>query len=164
MANRLPGERNPVTGQYVTLRWLLCVAFGRWSIESCFRQGKEELGLDHYQVRGWRCVHRYFYVPQLSHLFCARVRQEYDTAPGNQLDRITLEQVRAAMNVWLESADLPAACQRRRFEAELKRQQYYQHRNKQSRKSHTKTRLDELTALGIDVGKIKSCLPDAQAP
>ncbi len=52
LSNRVPGERNPVTGKYVTLRWLLRVAFGRWSIESCFREGKEELGLDHYEVRG----------------------------------------------------------------------------------------------------------------
>ena len=71
LSNRVPGERNPVTGQSVTLRRLLRVAFGRWSIESCFREGKEELGLDHYEVRGWRCVHRHFYVTQLSHLFCA---------------------------------------------------------------------------------------------
>jgi len=60
LSNRVPGERNPVTGRCVTLRGLLRVAFGRCSIESCFREGKEELGLDHYEVRGWRCVHRHF--------------------------------------------------------------------------------------------------------
>jgi SRSO17 transposase len=103
LSNRVPGERNPVTGQPVTLRWLLRVAFGRWSIESCFREGKEELGLDHYEVRGWRCVHRHFFVTQLSHLFCARVRQEYDKAPGDHEDRLTVEQVRSAMDVWLDS-------------------------------------------------------------
>jgi SRSO17 transposase len=62
LSNRVPGEVNPVTGRTVTLRWLLHVAFGRWSIESCFREGKEELGLDHYEVRGWRCVHRHLYL------------------------------------------------------------------------------------------------------
>jgi SRSO17 transposase len=160
LSNRVPGERNPVTGQSVTLRWLLRVAFGRWSIESCFREGKEELGLDHYEVRGWRCVHRHFFVTQLSHLFCARVRQEYDTAPSDHVDRITLEQVRSATNVWLESADLPPRCQRQRFEEEREKQQYYQRRNKQSRTSHTKTRLRELNALGIDVDRIKSCCDD----
>ena len=88
LSNRVPGEQNPVTGKCITLRWLLRVAFGRWSIESCFREEKEELGLDHYEVRGWRCVHRHFYVTQLSHLFCARVRQEYDESPGDKADRI----------------------------------------------------------------------------
>lgn len=164
LSNRMPGERNPITGQYVTLRWLLRVAFGRCSIESCFREGKEELGLDHYEVRGWRCVHRHFYVTQLSHLFCARVRQEYDTAASDHLDRITVEQVRSAMNVWLESADLPPRYQRQRFDEELEKQQYHQGRNKQARTSHTKTRISELTALGIDVAKIKSCLPNTPAP
>jgi SRSO17 transposase len=164
LSNRVPGERNPVMGQWVTLRWLLRVAFGRWSIESCFREGKEELGLDHYEVRGWRCVHRHFFVTQLSHLFCARVRQQYDTGPGDRLDRISIEQVRSAMNVWLECADLPPRCQRSRFEEELEKQQYHQGRNRQARSSHTKTRLAALTALGIDVSKITSCLRDTEEP
>lgn len=157
LANRVPGEVHPGTGQYVTLRWLLQVAFGRWSIESCFRQSKEELGLDHYEVRGWRCVHRHFFITQLSHLFCARVRQQYDTASSDQVDRITIEQVRSAMNVWLDSADMPPQCQRQRIEREQEKQEYYQRRNQQARASHTKTRRKQLDELGIDVDKIKSC-------
>jgi hypothetical protein len=161
LSNRLPGERNPVTGRFVTLRRLLSVAFGRWSIESCFREGKEELGLDHYEVRGWRCVHRHFYVTQLSQLFCARVRQEFD---GTSMDRLTVEQVHSAMNVWLEVAGLPAAARRRRYTVELEKQQYYQRRNKRARISHTKTRVHQFAALGIDVDKIKSCNTDERAP
>lgn len=164
LSNRVPGDRNPVTGKCVTLRWLLQVAFGRWSIESCFREGKEELGLDHYEVRGWRCVHRHFYVTQLSHLFCARVRQEYDDSSDEKVDRITVEQVRSAMNTWLDAADLPPGPRRKRFETELEQQQYYQRRNKQARLSHTKTRIARLTAMGIDIARIKSCLPDSESP
>lgn len=164
LANRVPGERNPITGKSVTLRWLLRVAFGRWSIESCFREAKEELGMDHYEVRGWRCVRRHFFVTQLSHLFCARIRQQYDNSSGNQLDRISIEQIRSATNTWLDTIDLPPAARRERFEKELKKQRYYQRRNRQARKSHTKTRLRELKALGIDVDKIKSCLPDGNGP
>jgi SRSO17 transposase len=162
LSNRVPGERNPITGKCITLRWLLRVAFGRWSIESCFREGKEELGLDHYEVRGWRCVHRHFYVTQLSHLFCARTRQEFDQSSDDRLDRLTIEQVRSAMNVWLDAADLPPSCRRRRFEDELTKQRRHQRRNQQSRVSHTKTRVKRLSALGIDVTQIKSCLTDAQ--
>ncbi|MCP5093260.1 MAG: hypothetical protein GY949_20310, partial [Gammaproteobacteria bacterium] len=132
----------------------------RCSIESCFREGKEELGLDHYEVRGWRCVHRHFYVTQLSHLFCARVRLEYDTSPQEQLDRITVEQVKSAMNVWLDAADLPPAARRQRYEEERQKQQYYQRRNKQARVSHTKTRLARLQRPRIDITHTKSCLPD----
>lgn len=164
LANRVPGEINPVTGQAVTLRFLLRVAFGRCSIESCFREGKEELGLDHYQVRGWRCVHRHFYVTQLSHLFCARMRQAYDASSDGKLDRITIEQVRSAMDVWLDTADLPPSARRRRFDKELEKQQYHQRRNKRARDSHTKTRRKELQRLGIDVDRIKTCLPDTGEP
>ena len=158
LSNRVPGERNPVTSKWVTLRWLLRVAFGRWTIESCFREGKEELGLDHYEVRGWRCVHRHFYVTQLSHLFCARMRQEYDHACTESPDRITVEQVRSAMNVWLDAADLPVGARRARFQAEQEKQHYYQRRNKQARLSHTRTRIDRLRRMGIDVDTIKSCV------
>ena len=164
LANRLPGEINPVTGQCVTLRFLLRVAFGRCSIESCFREAKEELGLDHYQVRGWRCVHRHFYVTQLSHLFCAHMRLEYDTGSDDQLDPLTVEQVRSAVNVWLDVADLPPAARQRRFEAELRKQRYHQRRNQQARKSHTKTKLARFDELGIDIDRIKSCLPDPAEP
>lgn len=152
LANRLPGEGG------FTLRWLLCVAFGRWSVESCFREAKEELGMDHYEVRGWRCVHRHFYLTQLSHLFCARVRQEYDRSDGAPPDRLTVEQVRSAVNVWLSTADLKPAVRTQRYQQELDKQCYYQGRNTQARKSHTKTRIAQLRQLGINVDTIKSCV------
>jgi len=152
VANCVPGEKG------VTLRWLLRVAFGRWSVERCFRVAKDELGMDHYQVRGWRCLHRHFFPTQASHLFCARVRQEYDDPGSEQADRLTVEQVRSATNAWLSAAGLKPAARRERYEKELKDQRYHQRRNKQSRKSHTKTRIARLNGLGIDVNKIKSCI------
>lgn len=158
LSNRIPGEKNPVTKQYISLRGLLRVAFGRWSIESCFREGKEELGMDHYEVRGWRCVHRHFYVTQLSHLFCARVRQEYDEATRDGPDRISIEQVRSAMNVWLDAADLTPSTRKARFQAEINKQKYHQRRNRLARNSHTKTRIETLKAMGIDPDKVKSCI------
>ena len=153
VANRIPGESG------VTLRWLLRVAFGRWPVEACFREAKEELGLDHYEVRGWRCVHRHFFLTQLSQLFCARVRQKYDEQADPQADRLTVEQVRSAMNTWLSAADLKPAARTTRYETELKKQRYHQRRNKQARTSHTQTRIDRLGDLGIDVDHIKSCIP-----
>jgi SRSO17 transposase len=158
LANRCPGDAHPQTKKRITLRGLLRVAFGRWSIESCFREGKEELGMDHYEVRGWGCVHRHFYVTQLSHLFCARVREEFDKT-SDRPDRLSIEQVRSAMNVWLDSADLPSTARQKRYQAKLDRQQYYQQRSRQARESHTKTRKQRLLEIGIDPDKIKSCIP-----
>ena len=153
VANRVPGEKG------VTLRSLLRVAFSRWSVESCFREAKEELGMDHYEVRGWRCVHRHFFITQLSHLFCARIRQEYDQSDGEPSARLTVEQVRSAVNIWLSTADLRPAARNANYRKELDKQAYHQRRNAQARKSHTKTRISELLALGIDVHSIKSCIP-----
>jgi SRSO17 transposase len=152
VANCVPGEKG------ITLRWLLRVAFGRWPVERCFREAKDELGMDHYQVRGWRCVHRHFFVTQLSQLFCARVRQAYDDPGSEQSDRLTIEQVRSATNTWLSAVDLKPAARRERYEQELKNQRYHQRRNKQARKSHTKTRIIRLHALGIEVDRIKPCI------
>ncbi len=57
------------------LSGLLRVGFSRFPIEHCFRQAKDELGMDHFEVRGLRSIHRHMYVTQLSHLFCSRMRQ-----------------------------------------------------------------------------------------
>lgn len=156
VSNRVPGEHG------ITLRRLLRVAFQRWSVESCFRQAKEELGLDHYEVRGWRCLHRHFYLTQLSHLFCARMRQKFEAATSrdDQLEHLTTEQVRRAMNAWLEAA-AGRLTRAERLEKELAKQQYYQRRNAQARRSHTKTRKARLQSLGIDVERIKSCIPQS---
>ncbi len=60
----------------ITLKWLLWVAFSRWPIERCFEVGKQELGMDHFEVRSWQAIHRHFYISQLSQLFCARVHHK----------------------------------------------------------------------------------------
>jgi SRSO17 transposase len=158
LANRVPGEPR------VTLRQLLRIAFGRWSVENCFRQAKEELGLDHYEVRGWRCVHRHFYLTQLSHLFCARIRQKFDAriVRDDPLEHLTTAQVRRAINTWLQVVELRLT-KTERLHKELATQYYYQKRNAQSRRSHTTTRKANLKAHGIDAERIKSCLPPACA-
>lgn len=152
VSNRVPGMAG------FSLRCLLRIAFSRWSVESCFREAKEELGLDHYEVRGWRCIHRHFYITQLSHLFCARVRQSYDLSPDHPAGRLTVEQVRSAMNVWLATIGLTPVLRREHYQRELDRQDYYQHRNVDASQSHTKRRKVELHARGIKVDRLKSCI------
>ena len=132
VSNRVPGQHG------ITLRRLLRVAFQRWSVESCFRQAK------------------------VSHLFCAQMRQKFEAATSrdDQLEHLTTEQVRRAMNAWLESA-AGRLIRAERLEKELAIQQYYQHRNAQARRSHTRTRKARLQSLGIDVERIKSCIPQS---
>ena len=81
------------------------------------------------------------------------------TTPGiEQPGSLTIEQVRSAVNTWLSAADLKPATRQERYEQELNHQRYHQRRNRQARKSHTKTRIIRLHVLGIDPDKIKSCI------
>lgn len=153
-SNRVPGRDG------WTLRDLLRVAFGRWQVEACFREVKEELGWDHFECRGWRCIHRHLYVTILSGLFCARVRLQL--SPSQVVtsgELLTLEQVRRATDVFLAAIDLPPRLRRQNYAAELDRQHYYQRRNATAAHSHRKTRLQQLHRLGIDLNQIKSVLP-----
>ena len=153
-SNRVPGRDG------WTLRDLLPVAFGRCQVEACFREVKEELGWDHFECRGWRCIHRHLYVTILSALFCARVRQRLSSS--NRVtsgELLTMEQVRRAADVFLDAIGLPPKPRRQRFEAELERQRYHQRRNAAASRSHRKTRQQELRRLGIDPDQIKRVSP-----
>ena len=148
LCNEVVGEKG------VTMRGVLRVAFGRWVIEAEFRVSKEELGLDHLEARGWRCIHRHLHVTALSFLLCSRIRLSLDKGGTRKL---TVEQVRRALNCWLQvhqSFKHPDEA----FQKELNTQGYYQRRNAQAKTSHTKTRRTLYLKLGIDVDKIKSCI------
>jgi len=149
LANGVVGENA------VTLRGLLRVAFGRWAIEAEFRVAKKELGMDHFEVRGWRCIHRHYYVTGLSFLLCSRIRQSLDK---NDCGRLTVEQVRRSINTWLQYHDLPRELRDEKFQKELKKQRYHQNRNAMAKASHTKTRFERYLSLDIHVEKIKSCV------
>lgn len=69
-----------------TLVWLLGL---RWPIEQAIKEGKEELGLDHYEVRGWRGWHHHTTMTLLAQHFLMRLRNRLggkypgaDRAPG----------------------------------------------------------------------------------
>jgi len=69
VCNMLPGSNG------ITLEKLLRIAFSRWPIERCFELAKDEMGLDHFEIRSWGGIHRHLYISQLSQLFCSRVHQ-----------------------------------------------------------------------------------------
>jgi len=50
---------------------LVHVAGARWPIEECFGAGKNEVGLDNYQVRTWNAWHRHIAFAILAHTFLA---------------------------------------------------------------------------------------------
>ena len=54
---------------------LLHVAFSRWTVERCLQDEKTELGLSHFEVRGYPAIVRHLLITQVSHLFLARETQ-----------------------------------------------------------------------------------------
>jgi SRSO17 transposase len=59
---------NPKHARFVEL---VAVAGARWPIEECFGSGKNEVGLDEYQVRKYNAWHRHITLAMLAHSFLA---------------------------------------------------------------------------------------------
>jgi SRSO17 transposase len=51
---------------------IVYVGFTRWPVERCLEDEKTELGMSHFEVRGYRAIQRHLIVTQISHLFLAR--------------------------------------------------------------------------------------------
>ncbi len=69
----------------------------RWPIEACFAEGRQELGLDHYETRSWRGWHHHLTLVILAHHFLVRLQRRLDpregglpAGPGTVADRATL--------------------------------------------------------------------------
>ena len=73
-----------------TLQSLVQVAGTRWTVEQCFQQAKQEVGLDEYEVRSWDGWHRHITLACLAHAFLTVVRAHgldplAEAAPKKQL-------------------------------------------------------------------------------
>lgn len=60
----------------VPVETLLLAAFSRWRIERIFEDSKDELGLDHFEVRKYGSIQRHLILSCVSHLFLAEFRLE----------------------------------------------------------------------------------------
>jgi SRSO17 transposase len=69
-----------------TLRRLVCWAKSRWRIEQDYRQLKRELGLDHFEGRGWRGWHHHVTLVSVAYGF------------------LVLEALRRKKNFWMDPA------------------------------------------------------------
>jgi hypothetical protein len=59
-----------------SLQEILRAAFSRWSIEQCFEQGKQELGMDQYETRSWAGWHHHMTLVLLAHHFLVLERSQ----------------------------------------------------------------------------------------
>lgn len=51
----------------------------RWSIEQCFKECKEYLGMDHYETRSWTAWRRNMLFTLISHFFITKLRRRFTT-------------------------------------------------------------------------------------
>jgi SRSO17 transposase len=56
-------------------------ALMRWSIEQCFKECKDYLGMDHYESRSWAGWHRHMLLALIAHLFIVKLRAELSLTP-----------------------------------------------------------------------------------
>lgn len=79
----------------VPVETLLLVAFSRWRIERMFEDSKDELGMDHFEVRKYLSIQRHLIVTCVSHLFLAELllsqrgkKPRTDPLPGTNRDHV----------------------------------------------------------------------------
>ncbi len=66
----------------VPMAELVRVSGMRWPIEACFAEGKEEVGLDHYELRSWRGWYHHMTLVILAHHFLVRLQRRLDQRGG----------------------------------------------------------------------------------
>ena len=71
----------------VAVETLLLVAFSRWRIERIFEDSKDELGMDHFEVRRYLSIQRHLTLTCVSHLFLAEFRMDHGGKKGRRDDR-----------------------------------------------------------------------------
>lgn len=101
----------------------------RWPVESVIEECKDELGLDHYEVRGWTGWHHHTTMTLLAHSFLVRVR----VTMGVQAPALTVSQARRLLQVVLPKREYDA-------QAALAEIERIQRQNHAAYRSHKKRR------------------------
>jgi hypothetical protein len=119
----------------VALGELVRVAGTRWAVEECFQTGKDQVGLDQYQVRGWVGWHRFVTLAMLSLAVLtvmaleSRLATPADPESDNHI-ALTLAEVRRLFNALVTVVSRDAArtlrCSlwRRKVQATARRSHY----------------------------------------
>ena len=108
----------------------------RWPIESCFEEGKQELGMGDYQLRSWRGWYHHMTLVILAHFFLVRLKLRLkDKAP-----KLSLAQALLLLKASLPQPDFS-------LEKTIDIVNYYQDRHESAYQSHRKKRLAQLRLL-----------------
>ncbi len=82
-----------------TLSELVAVVGVRWTVEECFQAAKNEVGLDHYEVRLWHAWYRHITLAMLAHawlaIVAAKSSAQTDAADdGDRLVPLSVNEIR----------------------------------------------------------------------
>ena len=139
---------------------LLTVAFTRWRVERNFEDSKQEIGLDHFEVRSYTALQRHMALSMVSLLFLVESTLKLRAITR---DRWTVSQIRLICDTLVDQELLPE--QRvRRLELNLFKIVYWQKRGLVAEKCHTKRRLKDLAIAGIEMETIRRCPAWPTAP
>ena len=111
----------------------------RWPIEQCFREGKEQIGMGHYEHRSWPAWHRHmvFVFLGLHFLLRLRINLKKSLLPDGAQARMIVAEI-----LELKKEDKTTL---------LERLRYYTKRNYVAQKSHRKKKVEMAERLGINV-------------
>lgn len=139
-------RRNPTTGEIkfyfsnapveTTIHTFAWLSGMRWPIETCFEEGKQELGMGDYQVRSWTGWHHHMSLVILAHFFLVRVKLRLK----EQAPALTLPQAILLLQSVLPKPALDA-------QLALDIVSYRYRRNHQAYLSHRREQLRKLNAL-----------------
>ena len=139
----------------VPIEELLVVAFSRWRIEHNFEESKQEIGLDHFEVRSYTGLQRHLAISMVSMLFLVRAALSLRKRTS---DHWTVPQTRLIVNTMVDKELLPDQ-RRRELELNLFKVRYYQKRAKVAEDCHRRRRLRDLEMAGVRLEQTVKCPP-----
>lgn len=154
---------NPLTGETkyflsnapaeTPIETLLTVAFTRWRVERNFEDSKQEIGLDHFEVRSYIALQRHLALSMVSLLFLVESTLKLKATTR---DGWTVSQTRLVCDTLVDQELLPEQ-RARRLELSLFKVAYWQRRARVAEKSHGRRRLKDLANAGIDMETVRRC-------
>lgn len=132
---------------------LLTVAFTRWRVERNYEDSKQEIGLDHFEMRTYTALQRHLAISMVSLLFLVETTSKLKATTGEDW---TVSQTRLIVDT-LADQELVPEQRARRLELNLFKIAYWQRRARVAEKCHRKRRLKDLAKVGIEVETLPRC-------